>query len=175
MSQETKPMIKYPIRKTCRMHRLIIIALLSTISIPVFSQETAKIDSIQKSFKKLYRKSVKFLWNKNDTSMFVTAYNKTTHEVLGVMLLIKGPYKNTDLPIGQYHYYFPSEKIVLLRVTADHSDGRHVGRAEYLFLDGVLLSKKQDNYIERDFSGLYSSAGFYKQLAAEYIREKFTK
>jgi hypothetical protein len=158
------------------MHRFIIIALLSTISIPVLSQETAKIDSIHKSIKKVYRrKSVKFLQNKNDTLMFVTAYNKTTHEVLGVILITKRPHGNADLPRGEYHWYFPSEKIVLLRVTADNSDGRHVGRAEYLFQDGILVSKKQDKYMERDFSGLYSSTGFYKQLGAKYIREKFTK
>ena len=64
--------------------------------------------------------------------------------------------------------------MLLIKVTADHSDNKHVGRAEYLFQNGLLVSKKQDKYIERDFSSLFSNAALYRQVATEYVKQKFT-
>ena len=156
------------------MFRGMITVLLFSISFSALSQQNIDIDAIQKSFSKTYKKSVKLLKNENDTSLFVTAYNKHTHEVLGVILLIKKWYKSPVLPVGQYHYYFFPENTILIKVTTDHSDNKHAGRAEYLFQNGALTSKKQDKYIERDYSDLFANAVSYRQIATEYIRQKFT-
>jgi hypothetical protein len=152
----------------------IVTILLFSISLSTFSQQSPDIDSVQKSFSKAYKKSVRFLKNENDTSLFVTAYNKHTHEVLGVILSIKKWYKSPVLTVGQYHYYFFPENMILIKVTADHSDNKHVGRAEYLFQNGKLASKKQDKYIEQDYSSLFANAALYRQISTEYIKQKFT-
>jgi hypothetical protein len=132
------------------------------------------IDSVEKSFSKSIKKSIKFLRNRNDTSFLLIGYDKYTHDVLGVSIALNKSFKSAPLTMGQYHYLFLPGNMLLIKVTADHSDNKHVGRAKYLFQNGLLVSKKQDKYIERDFSSLFSNAALYRQVATEYVKQKFT-
>jgi len=131
------------------------------------------IDSVEKSFSKSIKKSIKFLRNRNDTSFLLIGYDKYTHDVLGVSIALNKSFKSPSLTMGQYYLFLPGN-MLLIKVTADHSDNKHVGRAEYLFQNGLLVSKKQDKYIERDFSSLFSNAALYRQVATEYVKQKFT-
>jgi hypothetical protein len=155
------------------MLRHVIITLLFFIPTYLFSQGNINIDSVLKPFDKTYRKNLKLLKNQNDSSVFLTGYNKRTHEVLGVQILMNRSYFDGMLPSGQYSlHYYPNE-IVLIRATADHSDGKHVGHARYLFQHGILVSKEQDKYIQRDYSSLFANSQLYKQVASEYLSQKF--
>jgi hypothetical protein len=155
------------------MFRPAIITLLLFIPTYLFCQEKINIDSVLRPYNKTYKKGLRLLKNKNDSSIFLTTYNKKTSELLGVQILINRPYSIELLPRGQYTlHYYPNE-LVLLRVTAHHSDGKHVGYARYLFQHNILISKEQDKYIERDYSILFANSQLYKQTASRFLNQKF--
>jgi hypothetical protein len=155
------------------MFRYVIIALLFSAPTYLFGQNNISIDSVLRPFDKTHKKNFKLLKNQNDSAIFLTAYNKRTHEVLGVQILMNKSYSDGMLPGGQYSLHYYPNDIVLIRVIANYSDGKHVGHARYLFQYGILVSKEQDKYIERDYSSLFDNSQLYKQKAIEHLRQKF--
>ena len=140
--------------------------------VSVSGQDNKIIDSVGKIINARYKK-IKWLKNSNDTSLFITSYDKHTHELLGVILLIRNTYQNPELPTGQYHWYFLSDSTVFFKAFTLHSDGRHAARARYLFQNGMLIAKDGNRYAEQDFRHLYPKAAQYKQAAREFLRQKF--
>jgi hypothetical protein len=158
--------------KILGMFRVFIAIFFISISISVSGQDNKIMDSVGKIIKTKYKK-VKWIKNANDTALFITNYDKNTHALLGVIIFIRDTYHHPEFPAGQYHWYFLPDSTVLFKAFTSHSDGRHAGRARYLFQNGMLIAKDGNKYAEQDLSHIYPKAAQYKQAAREFLRQKF--
>lgn len=132
-----------------------------------------EIDSITQPFRKEYIKNIKLLKNKNDSSIFLTAYNKKSHKLVGVQILIESNYINSEFRKGQYTFHFYPDNLVLIKVSTEHSQGNRFGDARYLFKSGVLIYKEEDGFIDQDYSFLYTKSDTFKNLGNRFLKKKF--
>ena len=148
---------------------IIAILLLSNI-LKGYGQST-NVDSVLRPYNKYYSKSVKFFRPADDISAGVIGYNKKSHEVLTVIKIFS---ENSNLPLGEYYWFYFPDSIIYIRALPISSNRRRRSKAEYVFKSKNLVAKKEEN-ATRDFSILYTYSDSLKKMAASYVARKFSK
>ncbi len=132
------------------------------------------LETVLKSLRKSHKGSLKILKSSSDSTGIVIGYKKSTHELLGVQILVRRAFIDPKYPtVSQYAFYFMPGDTVLLKIISEHSDGRHIGRALYVFKGSSRVLKDENKHVKSDYSDLFGKCEYYKQLAFQRIKEKF--
>jgi hypothetical protein len=155
------------------MHKpiLAIIVFFLLVSNPLFSQDSIYIDSVVKHYNKAYRKNLRLLKNRNDSTLFITAYNRKTGELLGFQFLVSDEKSSDLLRAGQYSFHLYPDGLVLMRIITKSEDRSQSGYAKYLYKNGVIVAREEGKNIDKEYSFLFYKLEEFKKAALEHLRQ----